>query len=58
MFMSTKPKEILNEMGYEISETSYCNWLESEDIFFTKSFYKNSLFENSKVTIQKDITHV
>ena len=57
-FMSTKPKEILHKLGYDISENSYCNWLEGEDIFVTRSIYKNSLFENSKVKIQKDITHV
>ena len=57
-FMSTKPKEILLKLGYDISENSYCNWLEGEDIFVTRSIYKNSLFENSKVKIQKDITHV
>ena len=56
--MSTKPKEYCINLAMTFLKIHYCNWLEGEDIFVTRSIYKNSLFENSKVKIQKDINHV
>ena len=53
IFLVDKPREILNNLGYEINEPFHNQWIEGVELFNTKSEYKNSAFENLEVKIKK-----
>jgi len=57
-FMSINPMNILVSLGYDSSNAKTNSWAKSSSTFTTKSFYKNSAFENFKVSIQKELDHV
>ena len=58
IFLVDKPREILNNLGYEINEPFHNQWIEGVELFNTKSEYKNSAFENFEVNIKKVDLHV
>ena len=49
---------ILVSLGYDSSNVKKNSWNKSNSTFTTKSFYKNSAFENFQVSIQKELDHV
>ena len=57
-FMSINPMNILVSLGYDSSNTKKNSWSKNDSTFITKSFYKNSAFENFQVSIQKEINYV
>ena len=57
-FMSINPMNILVSLGYDSSNTKKNSWSKNDSTFITKSFYKNSAFENFQVNIQKELNHV
>jgi hypothetical protein len=48
---------ILEELGYEIPKIVN-TWKKSKSVFITKSKYKNSLFENENIEIQRVLSNV
>ena len=56
-FLVTNPLTILEELGYEIPKIVN-TWKKSKSVFITKSKYKNSLFENENIEIQRVLSNV
>ena len=57
-FMSKNPQNILKSLGYDTSNTLANTWIETDSVFSTKSFFKNSAFENLEVKIKKEFSNV
>ena len=57
-FMSKNPQNILKSLGYDTSNTLANTWIETDSVFNTKSFFKNSAFENLEVKIKKEFSNV
>ena len=57
MDMFLDPLTILEELGYEIPKIVN-TWKKSKSVFITKSKYKNSLFENENIEIQRVLSNV
>ena len=57
-FMSINPMNILVSLGFDSSNAKKNSWSISDSTFITKSFYKNSAFENYEVSIQKELNNV
>tara|TARA_B100001769_G_scaffold271054_1_gene263234 strand:+ start:3389 stop:4447 length:1059 start_codon:yes stop_codon:yes gene_type:complete len=53
IFLIDKPREILQNLGYEIEKPFNNKWRIGNELFHTKSEYKNSAFENFEVNIKK-----
>ena len=56
-FLVTNPLTILEELGYETPKIVN-TWKKSKSVFITKSKYKNSLFENKNIEIQRVLSNV
>ena len=56
-FLVTNPLTILEELGYEIPKIVN-TWKKAKSVFITKSKYKNSLFENENIEIQRVLSNV
>ncbi len=56
-FLVVNPTKILNELGYEIPKTVN-TWKKSKSVFITKSKFKNSLFENENIEIERVLSGV
>ena len=56
-FLVTNPTKILTELGYEIPKTIN-TWKKSKSVFITKSKFKNSLFENENIEIERVLSSV
>ena len=56
-FMVINPTKILQELGYKTLDT-FNTWKKSRSIFNTRSFYKNSLFENENIDIERVLSNV
>ena len=56
--MSKNPQNILKSLGYDTSNTLANTWKETDSVFSTKSFFKNSAFENLEVKIKKEFSNV
>jgi len=56
-FMVVNPTKILQELGYKTLDT-FNTWKKSKSIFNTRSFYKNSLFENENIDIERVLSNV
>ncbi len=57
-FLHINPKKILKQLGYRVAKTNKITWLKTETSFTTKTSYKNSTFENTKVLIRKELFNV
>ena len=55
--MVINPTKILQELGYKTLDT-FNTWKKSRSIFNTRSFYKNSLFENENIDIERVLSNV
>ncbi len=56
-FLVINPTKILTELGYEIPKTVN-TWKKSKSVFITKSKFKNSLFENENIEIERVLSGV
>ena len=56
-FLVINPTKILNELGYEVPKTVN-TWKKSKSVFITKSKFKNSLFENENIEIERVLSGV
>ena len=56
-FLVVNPTKILKELGYETPKMVN-TWKKSKSVFITKSKYKNSLFENQNIEIQRVLLNV
>ena len=56
-FLVVNPTNILNELGYVIPKTVN-TWKKSKSVFITKSKFKNSLFENENIEIERVLSSV
>ena len=56
-FLVLNPTKILTELGYEIPKTVN-TWKKSKSVFTTKSIFKNSLFENENIEIERVLSGV
>ena len=56
-FLVINPRKIPNELGYEIPKTVN-TWKKSKSVFITKSKFKNSLFENENIEIERVLSSV
>jgi len=56
--MSLTPNKILKELGYDSALSKSNNWIQKSNVYKTKSFHKNSAFENFEVSVMKEELHV
>ena len=58
LYMSLTPNKILKELGYDSALSKSNNWIQKSNVYKTKSFHKNSAFENFEVSVMKEELHV